>query len=205
MTMECVLCVGQGCGGTSSAAGVVHKLGFPMYLEGHSGKHPEWDADLYEDKCLYGVFYRMTPDGVEHVRKVVRTHRRERYGFKNTMLGQALPWVVPIVREFDDEVKVVSVHRTLVSCVEGRMAGRCCVPFGKQYSREEAEAWALEARVSLLKGLQTVKDWSVPVLHVSYEHLLSQPEVEVGRVATFLGVDVTGEAVAHVRPDMAHY
>jgi len=197
-----VLVTGIGCGGTSATAGVVHKLGFPMHLPGHSGKHPMSGAELYEDRCLYGAFYDMTPDSMAHVKEVIRTHRKERYGFKNTMLGQALPWVVPL---FDDDVTVIAVHRSLVSSVRGRMAGRCCVPFGKTYTREEAERWAVDAKTAFLKGVRTVRDWGVPVYHMSFEHLLADTEEEVERLAGFLGVPVTQEALVHCEPELVHY
>jgi len=205
VNMQCVLVCGQGCGGTSAVAGVVHKLGYPMYLPGHSGKHPDTDAGLYEDACLYGALYRMTPETLERVRDVIRTHRRERYGFKNTLLGQALPWVVPLVREAGDDVKVVCVHRTLMSCARGRAEGRCCVPFGRTYPLDEAVQWAMEAKVSLLRGVMTVAEWSVPTYHLSFEHLLEDSEAEVKRLAAFLGADVTDDALEHVRPGLAHY
>lgn len=200
--MSACLVTGLGCGGTSAVAGVVHKLGFPMYLEGHSADHPDSGAGLYEDRCLYGVLQRMTPEAMEHVKEVFRTHRRERYGFKNTLLGKALPWVIPLV---PDTPHVVAVHRTLVSSIEGRMAGRCCVPFGKTYTREEAERWAVQAKIEYLKGVQAVESWGVTTHHVSFEHLLSSPAAEIGRLAEWLGVEVTSEALEHIQPKLTHY
>lgn len=201
-----VAVTGIGCGGTSAWAGIAHKLGCQMYLPGHSNKHPMSGAGLYEDKCLYGQLYHMTPETLAHVRQVLHTHRQPSiYGFKNTLLGAALPWVIPLVQEQGDEPYVVAVHRTLVASVEGRMAGRCCVPFGKQYSREEAERWAMDAKAAMLQGVKTVQAWGVPTLHVSFEHLLTDPQTNVARLAEFLDVDVTEEALAHVQPRLVHY
>jgi len=146
----------------------------------------------------------MTPESLSHVWTVLGTHRREKYGFKNTLLGQALPWVVPLIRQIGDEVSVVAVHRTLLSCAYGRAAGRCGVPFGKTFPLEEAIQWAIEAKMSLLRGVLTVQNWGIPVHHLSFEHLLDDPEAEIGKIAEFLGVDVTEEALAQVKPELVH-
>jgi len=200
------LCAGIGCSGTSAVAGIIHKLGCPMYLPGHSNTHPMSGAGLYEDKCLYGQLYHMTPETLAHMRQVLHTHRRPAaYGFKNTLLGQALPWVVPLAQEQGDEPYVVVVHRTLVASIAGRMAGRCCVPFGKQYGREEAERWALDAKMAMLQGVKTVQAWGVPTLHLSFEHLLANPQAGVTQLAEFLGLAVTQEALGHVEPGLVHY
>lgn len=203
--MKCVLVTGIGCGGTSAVAGVIHKMGCPMYVEGHSHDHPDSGAGLYEDECLYGQLYQMTPETIAAVRQVIQTHRRDPYGFKNTLLGRALPWVVPLVQDARDEPRVVVVHRTLVSSIEGRMAGRCCVPFGRQYSREEAGQWAVDEKIALLQSVRTVEAWGVPTLHLSFEHLLADPATQIERLAAFLGLEATEEALAHVKPKLVHY
>lgn len=200
--MNCALIVGQGCGGTSAVAGVVHKLGVPMFAPGHSYDHPATGAGLYEDECLYGLFHNMTPNAVEAIKEVITTHRREWYGFKNTLLGQALPWVVPL---FEDTVYVVAVYRTLMSCARGRAAGRCGLMMGKTYSMDEAVEWAIEAQMGLLRGIQTVQNWGVPVHHLSFEHLISDPESNIQGIADFLQLPVTDEALAHVKPKLVHY
>jgi len=79
------------------------------------------------------------------------------------------------------------------------------VPIGKRYSWADASRWAVRAKLEMLEGVATAEDRGVDVYHVSFEHLIAEPEKYVDIIATWLGLDVTEEALAHVRPGLKHY
>ena len=195
------LVVGIGCSGTSCVAGVAHKLGVPMHLPGHSNVHPMTGAGLYEDECFYGLFAQQpTPSRIERAKKLIAQHERDVWGLKNTKLGAALPWFLPLV----GEARVIAVHRTLVACAMGRAEGKCAIPFGKTYAWGDACEWAVNAKSAMLAGVSRAAERGVAVHHVSFEHLIARPEREVVRIADFLVLDATDEALAHVRPELKH-
>jgi len=188
-----MLVTGIGASGTSCVAGCLHKMGVSMGL--HLSTHPA-GFDLYEDTCLHGIFGLPEPKQRMALRRYALTHFRSDgpFGAKNTLLWKSFPWSLNMLRDMGHEPRVVVSHRTFERSVRGRMEGRC--PPGRFYDRDEATAWAVEAYLGLLSSLYGIQD---PVLHVSYETLLEDPAGEVGRLAAFAGVDVTDEAIAHVR------
>ena len=175
-----VLVCGIGCSGTSATAGVIHKLGVPMGVEEHFNKHPQ-GFGLYEDACFYGAFsqaFHFRRRWIEHQAMMSGV---KIWGLKNTVMGLHLEWVIPIIEEFDDSVKVVAVHRGFTGSVAGRMNGKC--PPKKHYSRESAVAWWLRAMRGLTGQLQKA---DVPQLHIGFEELINDTETTVDRMIEFI-------------------
>lgn len=48
-----------------------------------------------------------------------------------------------------------------------------------------------------------LREQSCPILHVSYEDIAAQPERELERISTFLGIDFEPEAIEYKRKDVA--
>jgi len=189
----CVVVTGVGGSGTSVAAGCLHKMGCSMGV--HLARHPA-GFDLYEDTCLYGAFglteRRMRSALVQYA--LTHVQGQVLWGFKNTLAWKAFGFLPALYAGLRHEVRVVVSHRTFAASVRARAEGRC--PPGRTFSEEEATCWALEATVGLMEAVRCLE---CPVLHVSYEDLVTDPEREVARLAAFAGVEATAEAVGYVR------
>ena len=163
----------------------------------HFGPPHPAGFDLFEDTCVYGMFGLPESKMRGAFRRYALTHAREpAWGLKSTLLWKSFPWSLGMLREMGHDPRVVVSHRTFERSVRGRMEGRC--PPGRFYPREEATDWAMRAYLGLLTAVYQIQgEW--PVLHLSYEALVEDPGHEVARLAAFAGVDMTGEAVEHVR------
>ena len=154
---------------------------------------------MYEDQCFYGLFGE-TPANLDLAAREVERHRQEPYwGLKNTMLGRSLPWFLPLVH---DEPKVIVVHRTLVASIYGRMKGNCAAVIGQRSSWADACQWAVKAKIELLDGVRRVSERGVDVFHLSFEHLVAEPDVYIEMLAEFTGLPITEEAVEHIQPEL---
>ena len=93
---------------------------------------------------------------------------------------------------------MVSVFRPVESAAESLRRRQ-------RMSREAARriAWLYEgARRAQVAWVHSATD--MPVLGVEYDALLNDPGAGVQRVAEFVGVGATGEAVAFLEPGLRH-
>lgn len=194
-----VLVCGIGCSGTSATAGVIHKLGIPMGLEGHMGDHPK-GFGLYEDSCFYDVW-----NDKGKFRFQYEQHRQESiFGIKNTIMGLHLDWVLPIIQYCGDDPYLVVSHRQLLDSVAGRVNGKC--PPGQYYDYRSSLEWALRATQLLYSQLL---ETDIPVFHIQFEGLLQDPKIHVEQIRDFVfdGMDIEPtsdqmfEAIEHIRTD----
>lgn len=194
--MRVLLVTGVGASGTSAISGCLHKMGVCMGY--HLTQHPA-GFGLFEDQCAYGLFGLPETKVKGAFRRYALTHfRSDPCGMKHTLLWKSLPWSLEMLRDMGHDPRVVVGHRTFMRSVDARENGRC--PPGRFYSRGEATRWAVEATMGLMTAVYQIQGtW--PVLHIGYEDLIAEPEREIARLAEFADVEVTGEAVAHVRRD----
>jgi hypothetical protein len=160
----------------------------------HLGEHPA-GFELFEDRCLYSVV--RLPNGAMQnaMRQYVMTHKTTgSWGMKNTLAWKMFYGLEDVLGIFGQDLRVVVCHRTFMASVRARVEGRC--PPGRCYSQGAAESWAIRAYMGMLAALDGLV---CPVLHISYEDVLVDPDRELSRLAEFAHANVTDEARAHIR------
>lgn len=188
----CIVVSGIGGSGTSCVAGCLHKMGAPMGK--HLARHPA-GFDLYEDTCLYGVFGLQERSMRAALTSYTVTHAETPvWGWKSTLAWKSFAFLGALYGSLGHELRVVVSHRTLMASVRARRDGRC--PPGQTFAEDRAIAWAIKAYRGMLVAVWELR---CPVLHLSYEDLLEDPKEQVRRLADFAGLDVTQEAIEHVR------
>jgi hypothetical protein len=172
-------------------AGCLHKMGISM--GSHFSQHPA-GFSLYEDICLYGAF------GLPQRKMRSRIIRYEAihdstgaWGFKNTLAWKSFSFLPELMRSLGHTLQIVVSHRTFMASVRARAAGRC--PPGQVYSHDEATDWALRALNAMTMAVRLV---DCPVLHVSYEDVIEDSHGQIQRLAHFVGVEATKEAIEYV-------
>ena len=167
-------------------------MGCPMGK--HLTTHPGGFA-LYEDTCLYGVFGLLEKQMRAELTRYTISHAIDPvFGWKSTLAWKSFGFLPELYAGLGHELRVVVSHRSFMASVRARMNGRC--PPGQTYSRQEAEWWAMSAYTQMLASVAPLP---CPVLHLSYEDLLSNTESQLEQLAEFAGLEVTQEALENVR------
>jgi hypothetical protein len=206
MEPSCTVVLGCPRSGTSLAAGLLHRLGVCMG-EHLVGPHPMNPRGFYEDRhiqALHGSFIEMKDYPVfslrEGSRRDYEAYLRKReaegrpWGFKDRWS----PWVFPLTRQLVKQpLRVVRTHRPVHESVSSWAA---------THTHRPAE----EARTIIGDALHAchlaLANFDGPVLHLDYHDVLAEPEVEVQRLADFVGYQGDqSEALAFVDPILRRF
>lgn len=182
-------------GGTSCTAGVFHALGIDMgsnfaHLPHGTSKHPS----TFEDATLCGLMPSMVPSPIihpNHYPKPFASHdtiaaalgeylapRPKPCGMKHT--GLAL--ILPVLKSLG--VRLVDVRRPKADVIA---------------TLSRRPAWQGKDIGAYIDTVNRHKDEATFDLFVDYPDLMASPSTEVNRIANWLGVPATREAIEHVK------
>ncbi|MBL8848601.1 MAG: hypothetical protein JNG89_02915 [Planctomycetaceae bacterium] len=213
--MTAVIILGGHRCGTSSIAGVVAHLGIPVALPGDEiGPSPSNPRGHFEDATLCRLHQRLlgmggwreprAPAGIPidllplydaHLRR--RIDCASRWCVKDPRLCILLPVLADRLRTMSVAFQVVSVARDTEAVAESlRRRQRMSCAAARRI------AWLYEGARRAQLGRMIVD--RVPLLELRFEEVLADREAAVARLADFLNVDPTPEAVAFLDPSLRH-
>lgn len=189
--MTCILVMGTGRSGTSAIAGILHKLGVNMgsqfveTLETNpygTYENIEFRQEISE-RLIKGEL--MIEAAIPQI-KQFSERQQGLWGLKDPYLCK----IAHHLAEFLDDYKIIVAQRDTAEVIDS---------FRRAYSvnQEIAQQWYENVSSNLNWQLSYL---DIPKLTINYSDLMKDTEAQVKRIAEFVGVDVTQEALDHIRP-----
>jgi len=165
-------------GGTTMVAAVVEALGIDL------GPTADLRNFHFEDQTMHSPYLDVQ---VKYAKK--RNEEFDRWGWKDPTGIMAVRHVLFAIRN----PRVIVVFRDMLATIQGEMR------FDRVHNIQPPRTFRDMADRSLAwwnQNIEFIKDSSVPTLLVSYERALSNPELFIDEICSFLGISPTEERKA---------
>ena len=214
--VTCIIVLGPPRSGTSAVAGVCYHLGVNMgkqFLDGEARfRNP---TGIFEDIDFVWLHLALAHGYAQRVSDIPylslqslcanmgkgwsaaytsAVHKRRAqplWGIKEPIMCFALPH---FLRLLNSPSRIIAVQRSLDATIHSMMKSH--------------DAPAQNAQVTIESYLtsraEVLSDYDGPVLNVQYESLTASPQIEVQRIADFIGVPATCAAVDFIDPLLDH-
>ena len=97
-----------------------------------------------------------------------------------------------ILRVFPD-VHVIHVTRSVLHCLNSNLFRSEMAKKGNDWFAVQGLEWHLQEWIDAWNSIYILRERGIPVLHIKYEKLISDPSVELERISDFLGVECNFE------------
>ena len=205
--MTCVLVVGTPRSGTSCIAGVLHRPGVRIPLNASSEPHAINPKGFYEDREMLRVLVRS--DGWITETTFAGRHRQileKRSAFPLLQAAVAERTAAGVLWGCKSLLAADGVFRRaytgpllVVRALRSPDAIRASAIAAMGGVERRPVAGMVE------RANQCVTELDSPTLTVAYEDMTANPELEVGRIAAFVGLPVNPTAVEFVDASMRHH
>ena len=192
--MTCIAVLGCYRSGTSAIAGVLHHLGVFMgdvfdppstnnmtgYFEDVEFKsfHTKFDAgELDENPSIMN-------DYVDLIKK--REYEKELWGLKDPLLCTNLS---RFVSNLKTDHKLIVCHRKTEDIAESMAKG---------LREPNSQRFQPLAQFYVDKMIEQMLNYRGPILEMEHDQTLANPEFHINRIASFVGLSVTQEALFHI-------
>ena len=214
--MTCIIVLGPPRSGTSASAGVCHHLGVSMgrqFLAGEASfRNPTGifeDIDFVWLHLALAHGYAQKVSDIPHisldqlranmgegwfeayVSAVYKRRAQPLWGIKEPVMCFMLPHFLQML---DSTSRIITVQRNPIATIHSLMKSH---HVSENRAEEIIESYLI-ARTAVLS------DYDSPVLDVQYEALTANPQIEVQRIADFIGVPATCAAVDFIDPLLDH-
>lgn len=202
--MTGVAIIGLHRGGTSAVAGILHGLG--AYMGSHllpPSKHNP--KGYYEDERIVRIHTEfiggewVTPDVLynratyrdfqEYKKLIAEFKEHDLWAIKDPRLCHCLP----LLHNYVPDIKVILVFR------DPWYAASSLVK-----RNEMSFSGALSVSLDCLEGM-IGNTKAIPKMRVRYTDVITSPQKAVETIASYLGVEVTQEAIDAIDPSLAHW
>lgn len=212
---DVVVVVGVARSGTSCVSGMLERLGV-VFDDGHLLEPTEFNTQGYfESRVLNGLLdkqiqsqprgewqdreVRLLPDVKQYIYEhVVKDPSGEVVGIKDTRLVSCgVPFIRTLVEGFGLDVRVVCTRRSPLANSRS---------LESWHDKHKAERLSRMLNMHLRKTRYALQRLC-PVLQVSYEQVVKQPEAQALKLARFVGADenLVGAAASFVDPSLNHH
>jgi hypothetical protein len=196
-----VIVLGQGRSGTSVIAGVLRHLG--VYMGKPLSHHWEDGKLMRIHDAMIGDWKNPRLDAEPYLSRYNKffasRQRHDLWGVKDPRLCFTFPVLVSLLLpDATSDIKIIVTSRPLKNIA----ASLARYPGIRSYSEARciAECYASALSQSVAK---IPAEW--PSMTVRYDDLIDNPCKHVGRIASFIGVQVTDRAISLVKPALRHH
>lgn len=189
--MSCIIVLGCYRSGTSAVAGVLHHLGV-FIGEFFDSPSPNNEKGYFEDiefKNFHSKFdsgelnnTRLISDYVELIRK---REKKELWGLKDPMLCNHL---LTFCNKLETNHKLIVCRRPTEEISRS---------MGKALNQNNVRFLPL-AEFYVAKMNEQIHQYEGPILELEHNETISNPTEQVQKIAEFVGVKVTEEALSHI-------
>lgn len=201
--MTCMLVLGHPRSGASLVAALLHNLG--VYMNPTAGDEI---GETFEDnefgllhEEMLGSWFNPAPydfskyhDRYEELIK--ERVKRSVWGYKNAGIPFVFSDIVPLIRKYDGDIRVVVVRRAAEESIPS-------------LSKVNPGLWDSVATGVITRYMAAVdraaNRFNGPILTVSYRMILKTPKHHVERLAEFAGVDNDPGVCDIVKPALCHF
>jgi len=208
--MTAIMVLGQGRSGTSAVAGVLHYLGvymgqglLPSTQDNAKGSFEDARFHRFNLQFVGGDVMNPRPNPANMapwgrsalLDLVTEMDRHEIWGLKAPLICFTFRLVLPFLPNPTYIIHTLRAREHIVDSV-ARVEGMGAVL--------EAARIVNRYETALLEARAIVPpDW--PQLYVAYDRLVEEPAEQVERIAAFVGLPVTKEAIDFVDPKLRHW